>query len=913
MPTRWLSVGHRNPSQHNNPSPQSRAKQKGFDFAFSDPTSTIPSATGKTFISPRSVNLRPTTSGGHTGKRKPPVNGPLDRPQTSDNHRASPLKNKNVALNSDHNLIGVAFGSPSHPPASFGIPPAEHIDLEEDPGLRHCALFTERSFQMNSKKWQKKLGTLFKARQIAIKREDVPSGPTVGLPTGLVVMDKSPTSLNDAFAEHRLQPLSQAEPPQREPPPPPKDKIPVGKLGQRPEQDLVSRPSTATDASTWSELYTRPPVPKLELEIPTQPLDRFSVMFQNLPAARRSSSLLARRSKTLDSLRSFDNSRPNTSHGEDMVAKTTPENLTPLRPPKLMSMATPTRSPAASKYSLFPSPAAVKPIGRTPVSERPSYQLKRTASSPAALSPMQNYFSFARPEPLNPTRLGPSEQIFNSPEEHTASTDRRSPWSAAHSLRSSVSSATTADDIFFFDIKSFRDSKGVEDGQFVMTRPDSAAVELVRTKSKKAATSSRLREVETPQSDKGEQSPTITAAVNTPDGASTTRHISVAPTTTTSSTTKHTSVNTAYFDEAIAAVERLTSPTTMSEESIPPFPFVIPTLAIADHATDQTSQPAASQHLQSRSRRRSREDITYLIPSPVPEVKEDLSPKSDTTITTSHPPPLILPHVSAIRLVDRPIGDSPTLPQGALTLRHQASTAPDTDVDDKPPPVPKKDAKFIPLSRYAARNTVTKIEQTGIIPTRPTRSNTDTNVRPPIRSPSMRVALSKERSATLPSSSSLQGLEKTVPPPSNSPSQQGPGSGPGHSVSNSVAEVAVARTVSVIRKPVATARVVVPTRRTEGTEGSDNVDEDNRFIVGSGMGGRRHRHQRSTSKSQSKDKIKVKVTKREQPDRNSTYQKMAKEARKWEILEKKAYSPVVVQARSGHKPGLSVGLVVESV
>ncbi|KAK4936937.1 hypothetical protein LTR10_022315 [Elasticomyces elasticus] len=906
MPTRWLSVGHRNPSQNNNSNPHSRAKQKGFDFAFSDSTTSTPNSTCRTFYSARSVGPRPTTSGCPSGKRKPPIDAPLKRPQTSDNHKASPLKNKHVALNADHSLIGVAFGSPSHPPASFGIPPAEHIDQEEDPSLRYCAPFTERPFQMNSKKWQKKLGTLFKARQIAIKREDVPSGPTVGLPTGLVVMDKSPASPNHAFAEHRLQPLSQVEPPQREPPPPPKDSKSVDKPGRRPQQDLVSRPSTATDASTWSELYPRKPVPKLELEIPTQPLERFSVMFRNLPAARRSSSLLARRSKTLDSLRSFDDSRPNTSYGEDTVAKTTPDPLTPLMPPKLMSVATPTRSPAASKYSLFPSPAPIKPTGRTHVSDKQNHQLKRTASSPAALSPMQNYFSFARPEPLNPKRMESSEQIFNSPEEHTASTDRRSPWSAAHSLQSSVSSATTADDIFFFDIKSFRDSKGVEDGQFVMTRPDSAAVELVRTKSKKGAVSSRLREVETPQSDNGEQAANTTTAVHTPDDTSTTRHISVAPTTTTSSTTKHTSVNTAYFDEAIAAVERLTSPTTVSEEPIPPFPFAIPTVAIAAHTSEQSSQPASSQHLQPRSRRRSREDITRLIPSPVVEVKEDLSPRSDTTITTPHPQPLVLPHVSAIKLVDRPIGDSPTLPHGPLTLRRPVPTVTANDTEDKPPPVPKKDAKFIPLSKYAARNTVTKIEQTGIIPTRPTRSDTDNTLRPPIRSPSMRVAMSKERSATLPSSTSLQGLEKTVPPPSHSPSQ----AGPGHSVSNSVAEVAVARTVSVIRKQTATARVVVP-RKGEGVDGSGSVDEDNRFIVGSGLG--RHRHKRSTSKSQSKDKIKVKVTKREQPDRNSTYQKMAKEARKWEILEKKAYSPIVVQARSGHKPGLSVGLVVESI
>jgi hypothetical protein len=39
---------------------------------------------------------------------------------------------------------------------------------------------------------------------------------------------------------------------------------------------------------------------------------------------------------------------------------------------------------------------------------------------------------------------------------------------------------------------------------------------------------------------------------------------------------------------------------------------------------------------------------------------------------------------------------------------------------------------------------------------------------------------------------------------------------------------------------------------------------------------------------------------------------MIKEAKKWEILEKKSYSPVVMEVDRGHRPGLSVGVVLES-
>lgn len=942
MPTRWLSVSHRNRSQHHE-NPESNRKQQGFDFAFSDISSARTNTPDRTFPPPRSVQPRPTTSGGSTGKRKLPVGIPSNRPQTSHNRKALPLQTTNVVSNSDYGLIGVAFGSPGHPPSSFAVPTAEYID-REDESSRHCTHFTETSFQMQSIKW-KKLGTLFKTRQVAISRDDVPSGPTVGLPTGLIAMDKSPTSQSDPFAEHRLQPLNQVGSSQREPPRPLEDNKPVIKHGRRSEDNLVSRPSTATGASAWDEPYARPPIPKLELDIPMQPLDRFSIMFQNLPAARRSSSLLARRSKTLESLRSFDDSRPNTSYGEDAVSKADPEILTPLMPPKPLNTPTPTRSPAASKYSLFPtaSPAPAKGHGGPPVSNRGNYQLKRTASSPACLSPMQNHFSFAKPGALNPKRTESSVQIVSSPEDNTASTDRDAPWSAAHSFQSSVSSATTTDEIFFFDIKSFRDSKGVEDGQFVMTRPDSAAVELARTMSKKVGASSRLRQVEiSPQSDnKAEQSASSTPnidhlAVTT----SSYKHASAAPTTTTDpSTTKHTSVNTAYFDEAIAAVERLTSPTSWTEEKVPPLTFPMPPITIATHTDKQPSQPVSSHNpsdLRILPNNKSREDAnTRLIPSPSPspaaEVKEGASPRSDTTTPTGHHPQqpvAVLPHVSAIKLIDRPIGDSPTIPQSPFsppirrvvpaaivslfpstgTGTGTGASASATAEDDKPPPVPKKDSKFVPLSKYAARSTVSRIEkQTGVvIPTRPARSNTDnTNlIRPPARSPSMRVAMSKERSATMPSSSSLQGLEKTVPPPSTNkgPAQKG------HSVHTSVTEVSVARTVSMSRKQTATARVVVP-RRVEG------ANETTDGLSGNGGSGsekyQRHRHRRSTSKSQSRDK----VTKREQPsDREMVItQKMAKEARKWEVLEKRAYSPVIVQARSGHKPGLSVGLVVESV
>ncbi|KIW57025.1 hypothetical protein PV05_05630 [Exophiala xenobiotica] len=993
MPSRWLSLRLRDLSQHDTSHFDAAARQPEFDFAFPEPTSPLHDPTGKPLRTARPVNLRPATSGGATGKRKPRIQLPSTRPQTSENHKHQEPKNTNATAKPENNLIGLAFGSPSHPPPAFGIPPSDQHSSEYSTPCRHRSRLNNRSLQMQSKKWRK-IGTLFRSRQVEIKREEVPPGPTIGLPTGLMVLDKSPTSQSSGFAEHKPRPIGELGQSHRDPPTPPKEghrhliQRHTNKTGQKPEDDMFSRPSTATDASIWSETYTRPPVPKLEIDIPGPPLDRYSVMFRNLPAATRSSSLLARRSKTLESLRSFDDSRPNTKAGEEEDSKTDPGTLTPLMPPRFLGTPTSTRSPAATKYSLFPntSPAPVKIHGRA--SDHDRHPLKRTASSPARLSPMQDRFSMAKPEPLNPKRVDSNEQMVNSPDDNTASTDREAPWSAAHSFQSSISSATTTDEIFF-DIKSFRDSKGVEDGHFVMTRPDSAAVELVRTRSKKVVATSKLRQAETAQSDQVEQPttpippPAPTSISNLPSAA----------------TTKHTSVNTAYFDEAIAAVERLTSPTTMPQESLPPITFTIPTVTVATHSDDRPAQPTSSSSFHSarpsdihitRLTSRSREEISRLIPSPVTEVKEDLSPKSDTTITKAPSPSpqpqagktILSPRIAAVRRVDRPIDDSPTIPQGppsptrrtpASVSASASSPAPapapakpqapppannSSDQDDKPPPVPKKDAKFIPLSKYAAKSTVSKIEQAGIIPTRPSRANTDNSLSLPPRSASISVRTTpKERSATLPSS--LQGLEKTVPPAPAAaakvnPMALNPVTSTSTTGTTAAAEVAVARTVSLSRKQSARVNVPPPrllasaprraeaaahagaaassastTTTTQTASAPANASSRSggggqgheRTVSKSGMGMgilQGHRHRRSASKSsqsQSKDNMKVKITKRE-PDTKKikdVERQMVREAKKWEILEKKAYSPVVVQAERGHKPGLSVGLVVESI
>ncbi len=210
----------------------------------------------------------------------------------------------------------------------------------------------------------------------------------------------------------------------------------------------------------------------------------------------------------------------------------------------------------------------------------------------------------------------------------------------------------------------------------------------------------------------------------------------------------------------------------------------IPTVTVAHH-DDKPTQPTSLFKTQPpkpadhnlRLTSKSREEVSRLIPSPVVEVREDDSPRPEASPAKSPSSQMaqriqiakvVSPRIAAVRHVDRPIDDSPTIPQGPPSPKRTPN--PPSPIADKPPPVPKKDAKFIPMSKYAPKGTVTAIEQrAGVIPKRPTRANTEDLG---LRSSPQRV--SKERPATLPSSlhpqthqspqnSSLRGLEKAVP------------------------------------------------------------------------------------------------------------------------------------------------------
>ncbi|RVX74331.1 hypothetical protein B0A52_01456 [Exophiala mesophila] len=987
MPTKWLSVRKRKPV--NQPSDLRHPTKTDFDFAFDEILAA--DSTLSIHLQPRPVDLtlRPKTSGG-PGRRGGRVEALHPRPRTSDRQKPSTLRSHYATVKPNDSHVGLALVARRHPRQNLSISPQG-----SSPKYRYYSPGTENHLQMQSKRW-KKFGVLFKNRNQSFKRDESSQGPSIGLPTGLVVLDKNPEV---ALSKHEFstQQAVSIEPPEDvdaippppieksprlQPPPPPPPPQPTSatksatKSGDHDNDDAVSIISSVSSSGSINKTYVRPPLPKLELDIPvpSPPFDRYSVMFRSIPA-NRSSSLLARRSRALDSLKSLEDSRPTTKEDEDekVPAQAAAESLPPHRRPR--GLTSPMHRPTPSKYSLFPtaSPAPAKILNNQASTAAPpqanTLQLKRSATSPARLSPMQDHFSNIKPEPLQPRRFIPTEALVDSPDDNTASTTKSNPWSADHSLQSSVSSNTTVDDIFF-DIKSFRDSKGVEDGNFVMTRPDSVAVELCRTRSKGSAQAPR------PRINRG---PPPTLTLNYSSLAESSIFAPKTRTTQTSAaTTKHTSVNTAYFEEAIAAVERLTSPTTAEDSAqVKISPLNLASLGspitamnlLEDRSHHKTPEES---HLGLRIGGKSHFEVGRTIPSPVVEVKEDVSPKvgynqsPQPSVTLSLPkqptpqppseaePKKVAPaRREVIKRLDRPCDDSPTLPQGPPFSRRNFVASPLSPTEDRPPPVPEKDAKFIPISRFAAKGTINAVERT-IQPHKTHFRNESRNLAPintSVRGKDQQPTSSTAGSAHTGSpasgipKSSLQGLEITVPPSRPNPVALNP-------VSSSDM-VAVARTVSLSRKrsthvqipagggagglaairqrakrsethPQAAAATATATlqkhqhqhqqslqhQHTHQHQASSSISSHRRSGSRSNFFG--HRRARSGSRSQSKDKIRI--AKREVPiaETKEKEKAMIKEARKWEILEKKSYSPMVIPAERGHRPGLSVGLVVEN-
>ncbi len=863
MPKRWLSRRGR-PQNNDSSSHHTSNKNQNFDFAFSQSPHAGHSAVPAFPALPTSSKNdgRPTTAGGVVEgryRKRLEIDIPLVRRRSSEGNRVSTYKPSHRASRSVDDLIGLAFGSPSHPPMAFGSLAAPLSPARPEHGYRlpEPPVSNGKVSHLQPKTW-KKLGALFRSGLIRGK-DSTTASP--------VLIQGEQTYTTSHYLSKGSHPMAKAQVPDqptRYPPPIPSEVLPSNDSNVPHAGEIMlfepTPPSSAELSGPARMLTARPTrmssLPKLEVDVPNKPLGHYPVMVANIPAASKSSSLLARRSRAVESLVTSANSSRNASAStaEPSIPEAKadadvdgemlqPRRMTsPTLPKPPFAMTRSESSPTTSKYSLFPPkvPTPIKIVGRVP-SEGP---LKRSATSPARLSPMQDRFPTTKSLPLSSNRNATGEKHLSSPEDTTASTDCTDPWSTNHSLQSSVSSSATVDEIFF-DIKSFRNSKGLEDEQqYVINRPESAIVQLARTRSK-ANRGHKLGTDTMPTASQPTLSPLRNEILD--------KHASVS------------TVNSAVFDEVIAAVEEFATPmsakksgstvangisthsslakATMSKADLdlkllPPDP-VLPFQSASVSRRDQVLRNIPSPVIEevsplSKKCVSSENAINARAVSPVSMIAgraRAISPKPASPATTKNNSPLKSKernHVPAespnqlelskpvpFKRVDTPVEDSPTIPQGPPPRKPVHISQ-----DNMPPPVPEKDSKFIPISKFAAKNTMSRVEQVGVRTARSNRSATDSIIRsPPLnqhKHSSPKIGVRAERSATIPMPQGQQSSTPSKHSKSDFAHRRKPNT-EGKSETTAVAvvkpaapaaEVSVARTVSLARKQ--SAKVLVP-------------------------------------------------------------------------------------------------------
>ena len=291
------------------------------------------------------------------------------------------------SLTSGEIQIGMALGSPSHPPASYTswqpqVPSSSNLSAV--PEVVTTPAPEQPTLQRTKTGRRKLFGGLFGGRKHAepVKQAEPreyasPQGSAMASPAGTpgIADSRTPTRSN-TIADRKApkyKPIiirSNTEPFKAESPA-------VETRSQRTQDPTPLQPSVRRPAAQADLL--RPPMPStmssssrnfLDVEIPDIKMERYSVMFGNLlNQPQPASSLLARRQATLDKLKSIND---RIMHEEEDKSKTRQRRATSPQP---------TKSPA---FTLFPA----TPSGRThlnPPTPRKLSPRMRSNTSPALL------------------------------------------------------------------------------------------------------------------------------------------------------------------------------------------------------------------------------------------------------------------------------------------------------------------------------------------------------------------------------------------------------------------------------------------------------------------------------------------------------------------------------------------------
>ena len=421
---------------------------------------------------------RPRTAGGagpstSSNELRPPPRT-TSRPYASEAQRP-PVQRLDLKTTycMDEDMIGMALGSPSHPPFVQSNLHGQIEPAAVDAGAQSHPEGAVGAKSTNAKtgKWRK-FGGLFKSKH---------NPSTQAPPLVLQPLEQQFTGYGTSAIGANPQPL-------------PKD---TPKLGQT----LAHQEPTPMDtAQTEGVTHSAPPtrhthMQKLEVDIPDLQMDRYSVMFGNLLDNQKPTNLLSRRSKVLERLK--------TTSDEDVVSHDPlPKQIHPsdpgqpsnmpfseddesLKPPPSTRRAT---SPAPGKspiFSLFPQPQSTPKRAAAMPSQARSIPLQRSFTAPSRSSPMEETFGTKTPQVIKPNPVKRRKSSI-SLVETSASTMQGPGWSTDGSYLSPNSSVSSVGDEILFDIKKLSIVTENHEPQYEVTKPDGETAELYRALSKRA-------------------------------------------------------------------------------------------------------------------------------------------------------------------------------------------------------------------------------------------------------------------------------------------------------------------------------------------------------------------------------------------------------------------------------------------
>lgn len=732
---------------------------------------------------------RPTASDGkgHRKKRKTEPNPLIGHSRGSGSTHCGTRSAATGRANGSQSVL--AFGSPHHSPqpssavvASMSATQQQHASCSSSPLLIQTP---------NSRKW-KKIGGFFRFRSGSNKQPHLYRIEGTGTEAKRLRSLKPRGCWRDAELPALPQDVSDSSSSDCE-------DSPIAKTDHR--------CATSTVESTKA-FETTKKAPSLKLDIPRALLNQHGVMFSEAHGVRRPS-LQFRRSRTVEQLSTNSTKQQKT---DNLVVPQLTRPATSPTPEKSGHGLTATSSQPclASKYSLFPTtPSSFRSKCSTP---SPDQSRTRLVTVPARPPPL---YQVTLSDPSGPTHDGTACQAV-----HTT---------PALSSRNEI----------FFDVISFRDSRGIAGQQFEMTRPPSEAVQLARSKS--------------------------SARKLLQDQILSTRQTDELRCDDDERTSKSTSTQ---IDETIAIVESLTS------------------LSSASASISEPSKPPVSPPLQVRT-------------------TEVITPKTDhtvlsapvCTITTSMSGRMIPAHVNHVASRASP-SIRPTLLPAFTPVTVEAVVSDESS--SSPPPVPIKDSRFIPLSKYAPKQTTENLaRQTGLRSVRTTRSNTDNLASYISRTSSSGRSRGPERSSTVPA------CLRHIPRPKHTlspPVIAGPSSTRGGSKDKPTmiayikpaAEISVARKISLSRQP--STKVTMPKHITTTTARTTHLQSKQHTTS----------HTAPTillTRAESKINVEQSALR--------GHVKLEKEINERKIqVEKK--SPVVQEVNCRHKPGQSMDIILDT-